>query len=235
LAIRPKLLCHHFLGIVVACLDWETNFQITLGPLGPPEGPIVEETIYDDLGGGNGLEAFNVMAHSGFNDALFSDDLYAELKMLLFGNLEDPMYNNTVYVTGHSLGGANAQLFGTLLAYENAEVQVIVTTFASPMVGNYGFKVLADSLKNMNNWRFVNRQDVVPRGPVPDYFPAGHIMWKQPGENGLVVAYYRQTGDSKQDYDAIGSSFYTSTSAYIAMMEGSLLLSSNFSFSVFFF
>jgi hypothetical protein len=195
------------------CLDWATNFQTELAPFGPPEGPIVQETIYDDLGDGKGIQDFEILVHSGFNDALFSEKLYAELKELLFDYLDNPIYNNTVYVTGHSLGGANAQLFGTLLAYENPDVKVIVTTFASPMVGNYGFKVLADSLKNLNNWRFVNRQDVVPRGPfVPTgYYPAGHILWKQPGENGTVVAYYRQTGDSKQGYEAIGRSFYTST------------------------
>jgi hypothetical protein len=183
-----------------------------LAPFGPPEGPIVDETIYDDLGKGNGLESFDIMVHSGFNDALFSDNLYAELKGLLIDYLDDPMYNNTVYVTGHSLGGANAQLFGTLLAYENPDIKIIITTFAAPMVGNYGFKVLADSLKNMNNWRFVNRQDAVPRGPIfpKGYYPAGHIMWKQPGENGPVVAYYRQTGDAEQGYEPIGSSFYTS-------------------------
>jgi hypothetical protein len=193
------------------CLDWSTDFDVAYGPYGPPEGPIVSETIYDDLGGGNGLEGFEIRVHSGFNDALFSQNLYADLKAFLFDYLDDPMYNRTVYVTGHSLGAADAQLFGTLLAYDNPDVHVIVTTFGSPMVGNYGYKVLADSLKNMNNWRFVNGQDVFARNPIvpTGYYPAGHIMWKQPGENGLVVAYYRQTGDAEQGYVPIGNGFYT--------------------------
>jgi len=190
--------------------DWITNLDIIQDVYGPPEGPIIEEKIYDQ-----DLEEFDIRVHSGFNSALFSQNMYGNVTSVLTDLLSQKA-SDTIYVTGHSLGGANAQLFGTLYAYFNPDIFVYITTFGSPRVGNYGFSVLANSLQNLNVWRFVNRRDLVPRGPTTNYEHAGHIMWKEPCDkdadpncDGPVVAHYRQTGDKTQGYDGIGSSGFT--------------------------
>jgi pimeloyl-ACP methyl ester carboxylesterase len=182
--------------------DWATNLDLLQDVFGPPEGPIVEGVIYDNRDGE--LEAWNIRVHEGFNTALFSQSLFDVASDILLDF-------DTVWICGHSLGGANSQLFGTYFAYRYPEVNTYVTTFGSPRIGNYGFKVWADSLKNLNVWRFVNRRDLVPRTPSTNYDHAGHIMWKEPCEgcDGPVVAHYRQTGDPEQGYEGIGSAGFT--------------------------
>ena len=97
--------------------------------------------------------------------------------------------------------GANAQLFATMYAFQHPNVKVHCTTFAQPRVGNIAFKGFVESIYNLNMWRIVNQDDIVPRVPpfMDGYTHAGHLMWKhkQKGieaDNITISAYYRQTG-----------------------------------------
>jgi hypothetical protein len=77
---------------------------------------------------------------------------------------------HAIAITGHSLGGALA----TLCAAENAmlykkEISVqALYTFASPKVGDSGF-VAAFNALDLNSWRIVNQQDIVPVLPPGFY------------------------------------------------------------------
>jgi hypothetical protein len=127
----------------------------------------------------------------------------------------DLYYNNTIYFYGHSLGGANAQLFATYYSFFHPEIKSKVITLGAPRQGNYGYKILVESLENLSVWRLVNCRDAVPRVPYFQYYSAGHLMWKrcnppnaQQGlSNDVVEAYYRDSGDTTQDLIATPSDF----------------------------
>jgi hypothetical protein len=66
-----------------------------------------------------------------------------------------------LYVTDHSLGGANAQLFSTHFAFDNPLKNVYLTTFGAPRCGSPGFKIFSERMINLNMFRLVNGNDVV--------------------------------------------------------------------------
>ena len=77
----------------------------------------------------------------------------------------------TMYVTGHSLGGALATIF----AYECAELdvgKVIMYNYGSPRVGN---KAFVDEFKRRvdSSWRFSNASDIIPT--VPRFLGYRHV------------------------------------------------------------
>lgn len=147
--------------------------------------------------------------HRGFN-GVFSDGLYQTVLDAIMPLLEresnnELYYDNTIYFGGHSLGGANAQVFGTYFAHFHPNVKSHVITLGSPRQGNYAYKILSESMQNLSIWRMVNCRDVVPRVPYFGYYHAGHLLWKKcnpPGDeklrNDIVEAYYRHTGDVDQ-------------------------------------
>ncbi len=159
--------------------------------------------------------------HRGFNK-VFEDNLYERVlqvvKPLLavernyFGN--ELYYDNTIYFGGHSLGGADSQLFGTYFAHFHPNVKTYITTLGAPRQGNYGYKILVESMPNLSVWRMVNCRDVVPRVPNFNYYHAGSLMWKKcvgpkedPIPNDVVEAYYRQSGDPEQELAPVPRSF----------------------------
>ena len=122
-------------------------------------------------------------------------------------NSNELYYDNAVHFAGHSLGGANAQIFGTYFAYFNPEVKAHVTTIAAPRQGNYAYKILGESIPNLAIWRIVNCRDSVPRAFFT-FYHAGHLIWRRcnpPGEeelpNDVVEAYYRQYYDEDDKVD----------------------------------
>ena len=123
-------------------------------------------------------------------------------------------FNNTIHFAGHSLGGANAQMFGTYYAFRNGAVKTYITTGGAPRQGNYAYKVLGESLPNLSVWRIVNCRDMVPRLPNINYYHAGHMMWRRCSgafeedlPNDVVEAYYRHTGDEDQGYAEVPTSY----------------------------
>ena len=94
-----------------------------------------------------------------------------------------------------------------MYAFHNPTISVYCSTFGQPRTGNLGFKFFAESIWNLNTWRFVYKNDIVPRVPpyLDDFTHTGHLMWKRPRKResddketipstNSVNAYYRQVG-----------------------------------------
>jgi hypothetical protein len=79
-------------------------------------------------------------------------------------NFLSTLSNPTVYVTGHSFGGALASLASTLLVDQNIANNPILYTFGQPRTGDYHY-ALGFSSRVKNSWRIVHRIDPVPHIP----------------------------------------------------------------------
>lgn len=79
-------------------------------------------------------------------------------------------------VTGHSLGAALATLFVLENSVKGKFDISLISTLASPKVGNLEFKHLFDNLP-LSSWRVVNIRDVVPKLPptIPFILDYEHV------------------------------------------------------------
>jgi len=192
--------------------DWATNFNAGFVTLDNQDAPS------------------NVKVHQGFRDAVFQNDLANSLDRHVQSLLDDSSsfggLNADVYLTGHSLGGALAQVMGAYLANKYSDRNFRVITFGQPKVGNDKFKDWSENeLTNLSVWRFVNRSDAVPRLPpgVLGYDHAGHTLQINRKDS---EAFYRHVGGVK-DYRGVsaawtgyGTSIYHhSSSQYINFFE----------------
>jgi len=155
----------------------------------------------------------NARVHTGFQDALFeNEDVIYELEDVVKGILNNPEFEgdkSRIYVTGHSLGGALAQVFSTYLTANNPDINVKMISFGGPRVGNDEFAEWANELPNLSAWRFVNDWDPIPRSPtiIQGYKHAGHLMDMK---SSRCRAYYRQVGDSALGFVPTYDSWYYS-------------------------
>ncbi|AFY37901.1 lipase class 3 [[Leptolyngbya] sp. PCC 7376] len=108
--------------------------------------------------------------HRGFYRAL--DSLWDELEKEIRNLRTD---SQTLWITGHSLGGALATLAAARLHIDSPKIAVNgLYTFGQPRIGNNRFaKVFNSKLKNIS-FRCVNNNDVVTRVP-PQIFNYSHI------------------------------------------------------------
>ena len=104
-------------------------------------------------------EGLDLYFHRGFRDA--ADILWTDIR-------RNQDLEHTVYLTGHSLGGAIAQIIGMWLHKDGYNVQIF--TFGSP-------KVCTKFLFNEpNHWRVAVRSDPVPYMPgIPFVHSGVHI------------------------------------------------------------
>ena len=92
---------------------------------------------------------------------------------------------HTVHVTGHSLGGAVAQIIGMWLHKRGKNVQVF--SYGSPKVSN---QVLSSG--QPTHWRVVRRSDPIPFTPPWPYSHTGLFIdsqdldWGADNDNGLI-------------------------------------------------
>jgi triacylglycerol lipase len=123
--------------------NWLTNVQIQLMPF---------------RGGG--------MVHRGFQDAL--DDVLADLSKILDGLSGQ---GRTLWLTGHSLGGALAMLAAAYLRFPADRNNTLprpiagIYTFGQPRVGTHAFCDACAANFGRYYFRYVNRQDIVTRVP----------------------------------------------------------------------
>jgi triacylglycerol lipase len=87
----------------------------------------------------------------------------------------------TLWVTGHSLGGALAVLAGAAFSmWSGASIRSVngIYTFGQPRIGLYPFCGNYDHLLELKTFRFVNNQDLVPRVPFRgwDYADMGEMI-----------------------------------------------------------
>ena len=112
-----------------------------------------------------------VYLHRGFRDAaMFTlNDIKKNYKL-----------EQTVYLTGHSLGGAIAQIIGLWLNYDGYNVQIY--TFGSPKVSTTFFG------NQPNHYRVALRNDPVPFTPPYPFLHSGIFIdpetlnWEEGGE-----------------------------------------------------
>jgi triacylglycerol lipase len=128
--------------------------------------------------------------HAGFGHALRDawDDINAALEVVAprpAGNVNlaslATFPQRTFWITGHSLGGALAVLAGA--AFSMLPHNVIrpingIYTFGQPRIGLLPFCGNYDQLLHPKTYRFVNRQDLVPRVPFRgwDYSDIGQMI-----------------------------------------------------------
>ena len=92
---------------------------------------------------------------------------------------------HTVHVTGHSLGGAVAQIIGMWLHTRGKNVQIF--SYGSPKVSN---QVLSGG--QPTHWRVVRRSDPIPFTPPWPYRHTGlfidsqNLDWGPDNDNGLI-------------------------------------------------
>lgn len=119
-------------------------------------------------------EVSNVKVHKGGYLQLHEDGVYTDIKNAVLELSSDPEYKDyQVYVTGHSLGGMLATLFTYILAKQETHLDIVCISFASPRVGNKGFRRDFDSLENVTHFRCFNSRDIVTYVPNFRYYHVG--------------------------------------------------------------
>ena len=164
--------------------DWSANADFGLGRLGPPGRPVLGPKS-------------PVRVHGGFSEAAFqvydAIDLAVQSILNSTTNTDDLAHVDgkpAVYATGHSKGGGEAQIIATHMAHVHPDLSVQMVNFGGPQVGNDAFKKWAERLQNLSAFRFVNRDDLVPRLP-PFFAKCGHLIQI---ERSGIKAYWRQDG-----------------------------------------
>jgi hypothetical protein len=120
----------------------------------------------DDLG---------IRLHKGFRDASIS----------VMSSIDESSLEKTVHVTGHSLGGAIAQIIGMWLHKRSHNVQVF--SYGSPKVSN---EVMSGG--QPTHWRVVRLSDPIPFTPMWPYAHTGLFIdsqtldWGPDNDNGLI-------------------------------------------------
>jgi triacylglycerol lipase len=74
--------------------------------------------------------------------------------------------NKTIWITGHSLGGALAELCAAQALFVSKIPVQGVYTFGQPRVGNNDFAAAVDAKLGSGIFRFINDRDIVPRVPL---------------------------------------------------------------------
>ena len=120
----------------------------------------------DDLG---------IRLHKGFRDA----------SVTVMQGIDESSLEKTVHVTGHSLGGAIAQIIGMWLHRKDHNVQIF--SYGSPKVSS---QVLSSG--QPTHWRVVRRSDPIPFTPMWPYAHTGLFIdsvsldWGPDNDNGLI-------------------------------------------------
>ena len=131
-----------------------------------------------------------ILLHKGFRDAARSEEHTSEPstktgRTIVQGQTLTYPLEHTVHVTGHSLGGAVAQIIGMWLHKRGKNVQVF--SYGSPKVSD---QVLSSG--QPTHWRVVRRSDPIPFTPPWPYRHTGLFIdsqdldWGPDNDNGLI-------------------------------------------------
>jgi hypothetical protein len=157
----------------------------------------------------------DVGIHQGFYEYLMSSGKYIEIMKHLQQLLLDVPIRKTykIYITGHSLGGALATLFGFYASCSSdttsspvLPLPITIVSVASPRVGNIAFAqafVELESLGKVRHLRIANHKDPVTLNPTVSakralalsakmFSPLGYLalMVTGNGEGGEEEVYY---------------------------------------------
>jgi predicted lipase len=143
----------------------------------------------------NNIKVNNIKVHSGFYKLLFNNNLYTDI-LNEIKKLTNQYTDYTLNVTGHSLGGALATLFGFFLSYSITS-KIYIFSFASPRVGNRIWANIFNNKENLIHYRFVNQKDIVTAIPYFYYSHCGNYININKNSSLHVI--------NKQDYKDINS------------------------------
>ena len=131
-----------------------------------------------------------IKLHKGFRDVavnimqIIDTSTTTERNTIQGQTLRYPL-EHTVHVTGHSLGGAVAQIIGMWLHKRSYNVQIF--SYGSPKVSS---QVLSSG--QPTHWRVVRRSDPIPFTPPWPYYHTGLFIdsqdldWGPDNDNGLI-------------------------------------------------
>jgi hypothetical protein len=109
----------------------------------------------------------------------------------------------SVIFTGHSLGGAVANLASAsfILQFPNTDVKLY--TFGQPRVGNDKYAEYLDKLI-LTSYRVVHKKDIVPHKPAYNvgFRHSGTEIWYK---NGMTGSYIECVGESNDCSNGLGS------------------------------
>lgn len=93
--------------------------------------------------------------------------------------LQQERGERSLWITGHSLGGALAVLAAAKLRFEKAQPISGLYTYGQPRVGDFEFSSRFDQGFGDYTFRFVNYQDIVPRVPLRtmNYYDLGTFFY----------------------------------------------------------
>jgi len=114
-----------------------------------------------------GQVPYTFLSSGGLTEQGFTD-VYATIHSQIIqtvGQLAQSGNFTTLYVTGHSLGGALAILAAPALARETPFASPVMYSFAGPRVGNPKFGRSSYDPNVATSWRVVNTNDLVPKLP----------------------------------------------------------------------
>jgi len=130
-----------------------------------------------------------IRLHKGFRDAAVTVMQIIDTSMTTRGVVQGQTrtypLEHTVHVTGHSLGGAVAQIIGMWLHKRGKNVQIF--SYGSPKVSD---QVLSGG--QPSHWRVVRRSDPIPFSPPWPYRHTGLFIdsqdldWGPDNDNGLI-------------------------------------------------
>ena len=116
----------------------------------------------------------NIKVHKGLYNQLYNNGVYdkllLEVKELLIKNHE-----HSLYLTGHSLGGALATLCGFMFSQE-LKNKITVISFSSPRVGNLEWMKAFEKQDNLIHYRITNDRDIITVVPVYKYYHVGIMI-----------------------------------------------------------
>jgi hypothetical protein len=120
-----------------------------------------------------------ILVHKGFRDAV--EPVYPELKELIATHLKG---RRSLWLTGHSLGGALANLTAYRLEEDGIKVQGVYT-YAAPRVGDSAWAAEFEQRLRDRSQQWSSETDPVPRTPPEserwDYEEVGITNVIQPG------------------------------------------------------
>jgi hypothetical protein len=175
-------------GFLFSTRDWQTNLDACVVALETPA--LVKDKM-------EGILKERVLVHRGFYNYLFDnektrengpqryDKIVADIKAAINGE-----EGYSVYITGHSLGGALATMLSFALAgadgpeYDAIPRPITCITFAAPFIGTKGTKIATEHMEKaglLRSLRMCHPEDIVPT--LPFVSMCRHQLMKHVGIN----------------------------------------------------